>query len=103
MIRLVAAIPHTGEIDEAVAWLSIEGDDEHGYLVRSFRDLGQPQLYDDWTDTLEAALDYGEPYGVSRGDWSPRDDPLPGGLPFPDMGAWVPDNRAWQHGGRDPS
>jgi hypothetical protein len=99
MIRLVAAVPDGRRAADAVGWLSIEGDDLHGFLVRSFRDLEQLQLHDDWYQTLDEAVDHGDAYGVSRQSWTPRAAPLPGGLPFPDLEGWVPDNSAWEGGG----
>jgi hypothetical protein len=100
MIRLVAAVPDERKAADAVRWLSIEGDEVHGFLVRSFADLEQHQLFDAWYETLDDALDHGDAYEVSREAWTPRAASLPGGLPFPDLDWWVPENSAWETGGR---
>lgn len=92
MIRLVAP---TRNKDACSAWLVIEGDDRHGYLVRAFDSLDSLQVSDDWVQVLSDAFLYGERCGVQRGDWRPRQEPLPGGVPFPDMGEWTPDNSAY--------
>jgi hypothetical protein len=97
MIRVIAPVREPAQDDpRAPRWLSIEGDDLHGYLVRAFADLDQRQLHDDWVESIESALEFGETHGVARSAWRPRSEPLPGGLPFPDVGHWEPDNSVFE-------
>ena len=93
MIRLVAK---TRNVDHGPNWLVIEGDDYHGYLVRSFETLEAPQLSDDWVKDLGDAFAYGDKSGIERSDWRPRQESLPGGQTFPDLGAWTPDNSEYE-------
>jgi hypothetical protein len=93
MIRLVA---RTRALADGPSWLVIEGDDAHGYLVRSFKALDVPQLSDDWVEDLADAYGYGERCGIARDDWRPRQEPLPGAQSFPDLDAWTPDNSGYE-------
>jgi len=93
MIRLVAK---TLNVNDGPTWLVIEGDETHGYLVRSFDSLEAPQVSDNWVQDLADAFAYGEGYGIGRKDWRPRQEPLPGGLTFPDLGVWSPDNAGYE-------
>jgi hypothetical protein len=92
MIRIIARLPMASASPLDPSWLVIEGDVDHGYLLRAFADLESRQLYDDWVQDLDDAFEGAEKYGIRRDAWRPRSEPLPGPLPFPDLGAWSPDN-----------
>lgn len=92
MIRLIARTRNGPGDPDRPRWLVIEGDQVHGFLVRAFRDLGDRQLFDNWVRLLDDAYEYGDAYGISKTDWRPRAEQMPGPLPFPDLGEWKIDD-----------
>jgi hypothetical protein len=98
MIRIVARVLSAAPTGGDPAWFAIEGDTSHGYLIRAFADLSSKQLYDLWMQDRDVAFEYAETYGIDSSDWKPRSQPLPGSVPFPDLGIWTPDNAEFEQG-----
>jgi hypothetical protein len=63
-----------------VPWITIDGDEVHGYLVRGFESLDGYPNFDYWFASLEEAMSAGDEFGVERTAWTPR-EVLPGEFP----------------------